>query len=264
MHDILSAKKILSLVEKQDFYNLVVLDTVNSTNSYIKELAASGASHATTVIADSQTNGRGRLGREFFSPGGTGIYMSILTDPSKIKIPVSHLTIAAGVAACRTLTGICDASPSIKWVNDIFLHDKKVCGILAESVVNAKTNTFPYTIVGIGINVSTSAEIFPGKLSEIAGSVFPANITRNEIIAKLLNEFDNICSNAEIKNLVDEYKKYSRVLGKKISFTKNGKAFSGTAKDINLDGNLVVSLEDGQEMILSSGEVSLGSSNFLS
>ncbi len=263
MSDKLCGKKILSLVKKQDFYNLIVLDSVNSTNSYIKELAVSGTPHATTVIADSQTNGRGRLGRDFFSPCGTGIYMSILIDPTKIKLPASYLTIAAGVAVCRTLTDICDDSPSIKWVNDIFMHGKKVCGILAESVINSETNTPSYVIVGIGINVSTAAEIFPGKLNEIAGSVFPENITRNEIIAKLLDEFDNICANAEIENLVDEYKKYSLVLGKKISFTKNGKAFSGTAIDINLDGNLVVILEDGQEIILSSGEVSLRSSNFL-
>lgn len=264
MSDKLCGKKILSLVKKQDLYNLIVLDSVNSTNSYIKELATSGASHATIVIADSQTNGRGRLGRDFFSPCGTGIYMSILIDPTKIKIPASHLTIAAGVAVCRTVENICDDTPSIKWVNDVFLHGKKVCGILAESVINPSTNTSSYIIVGIGINVATSAEVFPGKLSEIAGSVFPQNITRNEIIAKLLDEFDDVCSNAEIEQLIEEYKNHSLVLGKKISFTKNGKAFSGIAKDINIEGNLIVVLEDMQEMILSSGEVSLGSSNFSS
>lgn len=264
MPDILCEEKIISLVEKQDFYNLIVLNSVNSTNSYIKELATSGAPHATTVIADSQTNGRGRLGRDFFSPGGTGIYMSIVIDPTKIKIPASHLTIAAGVAVCRTVENICDDTPSIKWVNDVFLHGKKVCGILAESVINPSTNTSSYIIVGIGINVATSAETFPGKLNEIAGSVFPENITRNEIIAKLLNEFDNIYNQSKTEKLIEEYKRYSLVLGKKISFTKNGKAFSGTAKDINLEGNLVVVLENGQKMILSSGEVSLGSSNFLS
>ena len=263
MSDILCAKKILSLVKKQDFYNLIVLDSVNSTNSYIKKLAVSGTPHATTVIADSQTNGRGRLGRDFFSPCGTGIYMSILIDPAKIKIPSSHLTIAAGVAVCHALRNICDDTPSIKWVNDIFLRGKKVCGILAESVINPKTNTSNYIIVGIGINVATTAEAFPGKLNGIAGSVFPKNVTRNEIIAKLLDEFDDVCSNAEIEQLIEEYKNHSLVLVKKISFTKDGKAFSGTAKDINLDGNLVVVLEDGQKMILSSGEVSLGSSNFL-
>lgn len=263
MSDILLQKNILSFVEKQNYYNIIVLETVNSTNTYTKRIALNNAPHATVVVADSQTNGRGRLGRDFFSPGGTGIYMSILIDPLKIKFPASLLTIAAGVAVCRTLTNICDSLPTIKWVNDIFMHGKKVCGVLAESVINSKINTPSYVIVGIGINVSTSAEAFPGKLNEIAGSVFPKNITRNEIIAKLLDEFDNVCCNTEIENLVDEYKKYSLVLEKKISFTKNGKAFNGIAKDINLDGNLVVVLEDGQEMILTSGEVSLRSSNFL-
>ncbi len=264
MPDKLCDKKILSLVEKKNFYNLIVLNSVNSTNSYAKDLATAGVPHATIVIADSQTNGRGRLGRDFFSPAETGIYMSILINPAKIKIPASLLTVAAGVAVCRALTDICADTPSIKWVNDIFLYGKKVCGILAESVLNPHTNTPTYIIVGIGINVSTSAEVFPGKLNEIAGSLFPQNITRNEIIAKLLDEFDNVCCSAEVEKLIDEYKKYSLVLGKKISFTKNGKAFSGIAKDINMEGNLVVILEDNQEMVLSSGEVSLGSSNFSS
>ncbi|MDO4744422.1 MAG: biotin--[acetyl-CoA-carboxylase] ligase, partial [Clostridia bacterium] len=221
--------------------NLFVLKTINSTNSYCKALAKEGATHETVVIADKQTEGRGRLGREFFSPEGTGLYMSIILKPSEIPLSASLLTIAAGIAVCRTLETSCKSSPLIKWVNDIFINNKKVCGILAESVINATTNQLEYIIVGIGLNVSTPAEIFPGKLKDIAASAFP-DVSRNEIAAKIINEFHNIYTSKAITDLIDEYKSYSLVLGKRISFTKDDKTYLGTATELNIDGNLVVTL----------------------
>lgn len=261
--DILLKEAILSFTQNPDFFDINILKTVNSTNSYTKDLAIKGAKHLTVVIADSQTNGRGRLGRDFFSPGGTGIYMSILIDPQKIKIPFSLLTIAAGVAVCRTLNSICKSPALIKWVNDIFVNGKKVCGILAESILESDTPSPACVILGIGINVSTPQDIFPGKLSEIAGSIFPENADRNVIIAKILTELSAIFENSLSESLILEYKEHSLVLSKKISFTQNGKAYIGTATDINIEGNLVVRLDSGKEMVLKSGEVSLGSLNFL-
>ncbi|MBQ9737132.1 MAG: biotin--[Clostridia bacterium] len=263
--DILSALDI-SRFTKNSFPadRIFALKTVNSTNFYAKNLALRHINqHETVVISDTQTDGRGRLGREFFSPPESGIYMSIILTPENIVLPPSHLTVAAGVAVCRVLKDICPGAPSIKWVNDIFLEGKKVCGILAEGIWTPNTNLQKDIIVGIGLNVFTKSEVFPGKLNKIAGSIFPQGITRNEIIAKILMQFRSLYQSASVSSLIDEYKSYSLILGKHIVFSVGDKSFKGIAKDINNDGNLVVLLDSGKEMTLNSGEVSLGSSNFL-
>ncbi len=262
MADEIIKEGILSFTTKKTSLNIIVLKTVNSTNLHTKELAKNNAPHETIVIADHQAEGRGRLGREFFSPEGSGIYMSILLKPDKIILCPSLLTVAAGVAVCRVLNSIVKSPATIKWVNDIFVHGKKVCGILAESTSNPNKGTIDNIIVGIGLNVNTPDAVFPGKLNKIAGSVFPENITRNEITAKIINEFQKIYNTDNTQALIDEYKNYSCVLGKKIRFTKSGKAFSGTAIDINDEGNLIVVLDTGETSILKSGEISLGSENF--
>ncbi len=254
MNDILLKEEILKSTSFElNPGQLFVLKTVNSTNLYAKKLINSANSHFTAVVSDSQTNGRGRMGRDFFSPEGTGIYMSIILDCKKINLPKNLLTIATGVAICRVLKNCCKADAEVKWVNDIYIKGKKVCGILAETLSE-------YVIMGIGINISTS--VFPGKLNEIAGSVFPKNIARNEIIARVINELHIIYMEDNAQKLIDEYKSYSLVLGKKISFTHNGKAFTGIATDINTDGNLIVKTCENEMLVLNSGEVSLGSENF--
>ncbi|MBQ9757391.1 MAG: biotin--[Clostridia bacterium] len=263
MADNIIKEEILSFIDKASSYDVIVLKTVNSTNSYIKKLTKDDAPHETVVIADKQTEGRGRLGREFFSPEGTGIYMSILLKPDKISLNPSLLTVAAGVAVCRTIKSISKTPPAIKWVNDIFLSGKKVCGILAESTADSKTGTINNIIVGIGLNVTTPSSVFPGKLSDIAVSLFPENTIRNKIIANIIDEFKRIYDFCDKECLIEEYKSYSCVLGKKISFTKGGETFAGIATDINMEGNLIVKLENGKTITLKSGEVSLGSENFV-
>lgn len=259
MSDIISKDKIISLICDTS-YNITVLETVNSTNLYLKELAKNNSPHGTVTIANKQTSGRGRLGREFFSPADTGIYMSVLIRPEEIKLSPYLLTIAAGVAVCRALESICTETPRIKWVNDIFINKKKVCGILAESL--SGSTGINSIIVGIGINVTTSASDFPDKLNSIAGSVFPQNATRNEIIAKILTEFESLCNWDDAGKLIEEYKNLSLVLNKELSFTKDGKRYTGIATNINIDGNLVIKLQSGKTITLKSGEVSLGSENF--
>ena len=241
-------------------YNITVLKTVKSTNLYLKELAKNNSPHGTVIIANKQTGGRGRLGRKFFSPSDTGIYMSILIRPEEIKLDPYLLTVASGVAVCRALKSVCNTSPHIKWVNDIFLNNKKVCGILAESL--SGSTGINNIIVGIGINVTTSASDFPDELNSIAGSVFPENATRNEIIAKILTQLESLCNWDDAGKLIEEYKKLSLVLNKELSFTKDGKRYTGIATDINIEGNLVIELQSGETITLKSGEVSLGSENF--
>lgn len=258
----LSAEDIKHNLNSTEFSDIFVLETVNSTNSYAKDLGINGGIHGTVVIANHQTAGRGRLGREFFSPKDSGLYMSFIIRPDKIRIAPSLLTVAAGVAVCRAITSVTDKVPQIKWVNDIFLNGKKICGILAESGTSTNSSVLDYIIVGIGLNVSTASELFPGKLRDIAGSLFPQNINRSKIAAEIINEFEKIILSNNVEVLIDEYKSYSLILDKKISFTKNGETFTGTAVDINTEGNLVVDLENGETLALKSGEVSLGSGNF--
>lgn len=259
----LSVRDISKHLNTSHNSRIFVFDTINSTNTYAKELAQNGAEHGTIVIANHQTHGRGRLGREFFSPADTGIYMSILLRSADFaKFNPSSLTIAAGVAVCVVIEMLTNKNPKIKWVNDIFLNDKKICGILAEGGTLSGNYQNDYTIVGIGLNVSTKSEAFPGKLSEIAGSLFPENITRSHLVAEIINKFFHICSTYSQDKLIPEYKKRSLVLGKNISFVKDGKTCHGTAVDINNDGNLVVDLDTGSRITLFSGEVSLESSNF--
>lgn len=253
----LSAKAIKEQLCGINIGDIFVLETVNSTNVYAKELAQKGAKHNTVVIADHQTCGKGRMGREFFSPSDTGLYMSIILRPDGCSPDPTALTIAAGVAVCRVIEGLCDKRPQIKWVNDIFLNKKKVCGILAEAGTNS--GVIDYIIIGIGINVSTQK--FPAELSNIAGSL-EGNINRSLIAGKVIREFHNLQSLCGCKKLIEEYKSRSLVLGKKIDFTKDGKFFTGIATDINNEGNLIVTLDNGNDVILNSGEISLNSKNF--
>ncbi len=262
--DILSKEEIL----KHSHFNmpeekLILLKTVDSTNLYCKELAKSQPDHEVLVVADAQTSGRGRMGRTFFSPESTGIYMSLLLDCNRIKLPPNLLTVAAGTAVCRVLREICKIDADIKWVNDIFANNKKVCGILAESISDFNTNLPRYIVVGIGINISTADNVFPDDIKEIAGSVFPKHTTRNEIIAEIFNTLNGIYTNNNIDELISEYKNYSLVLGKKINFTQNGKEHAGIAEDINNEGNLIARLDNGEVVTLKSGEISLGSANFV-
>ncbi len=254
----LSAKAIVKHLDDINTDDIIVLETIDSTNTYAKKLVQNGAKHNTIVIANRQTSGRGRLGREFFSPSDTGLYMSIILRSVHCALDPTALTIAAGVAVCRAVEEVCNKHPQIKWVNDIFLEGKKICGILAEAGTNL--GILDYIIIGIGINVST--QNFPSELANIAGSL-GRSIDRSLLAAKIISEFNQVQALCGSKKLIDEYKSRSIVLDKKIVFTKDGKIYTGLATDINNEGNLIVKLENGETVILKSGEVSLGSRDFV-
>ena len=118
---------------------LHIFETIDSTSTYAKKLAESGAEHGTAVIALQQTGGRGRLGRSFHAPAGTGIYMSLILKTAADFSKAMLVTTAASVAVCRAIRKVCGADPQIKWVNDIYLNGKKVCGILTEAVTDPDT-----------------------------------------------------------------------------------------------------------------------------
>ena len=261
-NDIISAQGIQPFLSAKNVSaNIIVHEMLESTNKTAKELAISGAQHGTVIIADSQSAGVGRYGRQFHSPPGHGIYMSMILHPARIRFATPTLiTSFAAVAVCEAVEAVSGAKPQIKWVNDIFLDGKKICGILTEAAIDFEGGGTQWIILGIGINFSTPIADFPSDLQQIAGAVF-ANVTpptsRNHLIAEIMNRITEPCSE---KDMLDKYRKRLMMLGKDIVVIGSGAGEPYEAKAIDIDstGRLVVAKRDSGEIIsLSSGEISI-------
>ncbi len=231
---------------------ITVLDKASSTNDYAKGLLKEGKGEA-VIIAKEQTMGRGRMGRSFFSPKGTGIYMSVILKPREGTDSLS-VTAMAGVAVCRAIDKLYGAETKIKWVNDIYLSGKKICGILAEGIIDPESQKLSNIILGIGINVHKTK--FPKELKEIATAIeneIRKEISRSVIIAEILNELDRLLYSGEF---IEEYKQRSMVLGKEIRVIKGNEGYLARAVDFTPHGGLVI-LADGEKRTLTSGEISI-------
>lgn len=240
--------------------SLECLESVDSTNTYLKALAKKGAEEGRLVIANTQTGGRGRMGRSFASPQGLGIYMSLLLRPHCPADCVQSLTAFTAVAVCRALEKHEGISPEIKWVNDILLNGKKICGILCESSVSE--NGADFAVIGIGLNVITRTEDFPPPIREIAGSLFSESgkiIERGKLISDIIAELDAMYSAwCEDKTAyLAEYKKRCCTLGKFVEVTDKNGSREAIADDIMPDFGLRVRYPDGFYDVLRSGEVSV-------
>lgn len=258
--DILSAEGI-RLYLNEEFKNipLTVYKTIGSTNTEAKLLAVQNAVHGTTVMAEEQTMGRGRFGRDFFSPSGSGLYMSIILKPRLSMENSVLVTTAAAVAVCRAIEKITDLSPLIKWVNDIFIDNRKVCGILTEAVTNFETGMMDSVVVGIGVNVKTKNEDFPFELRDIAGSILDNEnkSVRNQLTAEIINNVLNMSKNLGDRSFMQDYKERSMILGQDILYKKDNLWHEGYAIDIDDYGGLIIHTPDGQKITLNSGEVSI-------
>lgn len=232
-----------------------VFQQIGSTNTEAKQQAMNGAPHGTVILAEEQTQGRGRLGRSFYSPKRTGIYMSIILRPNLHLSQAIQVTTTTAVAVCRVIENLTTQKPQIKWVNDIYLGKQKICGILTEAITDFESGQVEFIIVGIGLNVHTID--FPVELQSIAGSLNPEAVTRNQICAHLLDELLPLCETMDATYLLDEYKSKSNVLGKWVTFTKNKDLYEAYAEDIDEQGGLKVRLKNGDSMILNSGEISI-------
>ena len=258
--DVLSSEGI-RLYLNEEFKNIpiTVYKTIESTNSQAKLLAVQNTKHGTSIIAEEQTMGRGRFGRSFFSPSDSGVYMSIILKP-KLNIENSVLiTTAAAVAVCKAIEKFVNDKPRIKWVNDIFIGDRKVCGILTEAVTNFESGMMDSVILGIGINVKTKNIDFPIELQSTAGSIFDNNdnFIRNQLSAEIINNVLEVSENLENKSFMSEYKERSMILGENILYNKNNNWYEGYALDIDDSGGLIVYTAEGQKITLNSGEVSI-------
>jgi BirA family biotin operon repressor/biotin-[acetyl-CoA-carboxylase] ligase len=258
--DMLSAQGIrLYLNEEFKSIPITVYKTTRSTNTEAKLLAVQNAEHGTTIIAEEQTKGRGRFGRDFFSPSDSGIYMSIIL---KVQLSIENsvlVTTAAAVAVCQAIEKITNLSPQIKWVNDIFIDKRKVCGILTEAVTNFESGMMDSVVVGIGINVKTKIEDFPLELQDSAGSIFDHEdkSIRNQLTGEIINNVLNISKNLEDRDFMSAYKQRSMILGEYILYKKDNTWHEGYALDIDDFGGLIVYTPDGQKITLNSGEVSI-------
>lgn len=261
-NDIISIQGIKPfLSEKSQVYasQIQIYGSLESTNKTAKEMAVAGAVHGTVVISDGQTMGRGRYSRSFFSPSGGGLYMSIVLRPEGLHFEnPTTVTAFAAVSVCEAIESISSQTPKIKWVNDILIDGKKVCGILTEAVTDFESGGLDWVVLGIGINVSLRPEDFPGDLQSIATSICPDEKTpgvRNKLSAEIINRilgFDRMPSETEIYK---QYKERLMLLGKEITVIQNRMEYQATAVDIDPIGRLLIKTENGEIVPLSSGEI---------
>lgn len=237
---------------------ITVHKTIGSTNTEAKLLTMKNASHGTVVLSEEQTSGRGRMGRSFYSPSSSGIYMSIILKPNLEVSDSVLITTAAAVAVCLAIEKFTPSETKIKWVNDIFINDKKVCGILTEAVTDMESGTINNIIVGIGLNVKT--ENFPNELKETAGAIFTSdngNSIRNHLTAEIINNILYVIDNLKSREFLNIYKERSMIISERIKYLKNNEWYEGYAEDIDEYGGLVVFHDDGHKETLHSGEISI-------
>ncbi|MBO4635721.1 MAG: biotin--[acetyl-CoA-carboxylase] ligase [Clostridiales bacterium] len=244
--------------------NIICLPEVDSTNRYLKDLAFDGVPSGTVVISETQTKGRGRRGRSFCSPEGTGIYLSYLFRPAGTDINITDLTSIAAVAVCNCIEKVTGIRPDIKWVNDILMNDRKICGILTELSIESETGSVESAVIGIGININETEDSFPEELHNIAGSVRMASgkkIDRSEVAGELISELDHLLSGStKRENILQSYRRSCITVGREISAVKvhdSTDARHGKALEVNDDFSLKVRFEDGSVEDLISGEVSV-------
>lgn len=240
---------------------IIVLESTDSTNTQAKKLALSDAAHGTLLLSEEQTAGRGRYGKSFFSPREAGLYMSIILKPESNISDPQMITIATAVAVCRAIEKMTEFQPQIKWVNDIYLNGKKICGILTEAVTDFESGNVESIVVGVGVDCSVTESMLPQELIGLVGSLGTAEISRNRLAAEIstgiLDSFKDL-GNSEI---IEDYRKHSLMYGRDISFLRGDERLCATVTGINDLGNLLVRLKSGEDMILSSGEVSIGNLN---
>ncbi len=256
--DKLSEKEIRQFLKSNTDRKIIILDEVGSTNTVAKELLKS-EEDGSVLLAERQTAGRGRMGRSFFSPNGSGIYMSIGLKPTIEAEKSVLITVAAAVAVSRALDLLFNTETEIKWVNDIYYKGKKVCGILTEAVFENENGKILNAVLGIGINVHMPKGGFPEDIKDKAGIIFRANeVSRNRIAAEVLNQFDMVYKNLEKAKFLEEYSKKSCLIGKKVMVMPiHNEQYYATVTDINDKAQLVVKTDDGRVLALSGGEVSI-------
>lgn len=233
-----------------------LLPTVDSTNNYLKTLGASGAPHGTVAIAEAQTGGRGRLGRRFDSAPGAGVYLSVLLRPACPPQALMTLTAQAAVATRRAIRTVTGAETGIKWVNDLVLNGRKLCGILTELSIEAESGLVSYAVVGVGVNCNRAVADYPPELRDTVGSLRSetgTRVDRNALAAAMIRELSALPA----LDWREEYRSACVNLGREVQILAPGRPPRiGKALDVGPDAELIVQTETGTEAVRS-GEVSV-------
>ncbi len=258
--DLLSREGVILALPKQwQNCEIFVYDCLDSTNSVAKKMALEGAPHATIVLAEEQTHGRGRSGKSFYSPAKTGLYMSLLLRPSRPLAKPQMLTVAAAVSVCRAIEKLTGLSAQIKWVNDLILENKKICGISTEAFTDFESGGIDHIVLGIGVNCTLNTELLPKELQDIAGALNVSGLSRNRLAAGIAAGVLEAIENLDSRDYIDEYKRRSMMAGKRIFFSRDNKKIGAVVLGIDDDCGLILKCDDGREIVLSSGEISIGS-----
>ncbi|MBO7353245.1 MAG: biotin--[acetyl-CoA-carboxylase] ligase [Lachnospiraceae bacterium] len=239
---------------------LSVYPVTDSTNIRVREAALSGAPEGFAAVAGSQTAGRGRLGRSFYSPSGTGLYLSLLLRPAALPSRQTiKITTLAAVAACEAIEAVSDRKAMIKWVNDIFIDGKKVSGILTEASFSLESDSAEYVILGIGFNILTPEGGFPEEIKNIAGAIFdrPQKDIRNRLAAEFISRFMAAYRAPRFGGYEEKYRARSLAVGHTVDVLLPAGPKEAYVLDVDDDCRLIVRYPDGTEDSLYSGEVSI-------
>lgn len=252
--DILNASLIRNALCSTIFSGDVhILPTVDSTNIYAKGLASGGAPSGTVVLAHQQTGGKGRTGKSFHSPAG-GLYMSVILRPALSSRDLMAVTASAASAVAMTLLDH-KLTPQIKWVNDVFLNDRKICGILCEGTFSLELQTLDYLVAGIGINLQPDPHQ-PPELQDIITDIATESglrLTRWETAVSVLRHFDACLAGIHERSFMEIYRKYSRTLGHRVRCTIDGREETALAVDFDRDAGLILQRDSGELYTLVTG-----------
>ena len=259
----LEKDRVLELLGDHPWRETVqVLDSIDSTNNYLKLLGDQGAPAGTIAMADEQTGGRGRQGRSFASPKGVGLYYSLLLRPQCAPNQVSHTTLMVAVAVCDAIEAVCGVRPGIKWTNDIILNGKKLVGILTEMSVEWESASLQYLVTGIGINCNHKQTDFPEAVQPMATSLaleLGQAIDRCALAAELTRALYRVSQELLTgkQAWLERYRRDCITLGRQVQVIRGGKRRTGLATDIDENGGLIVRYDDGETGVVFSGEVSV-------
>ena len=250
--DELSIKKELNRSHKIHIYN-----KESSSNTIAKELCIKGEKEGSVVIVKSQTNGKGRMGRSFLSSSENGLYMSIILRPQINAEECVSITVAGAVAVLEAIEELTDKKAEIKWVNDIYINDKKCCGILTESAMDVNSGKLQYAIIGIGVNLCPPSGGFDKEIEDIACGVYENDCPKDfkyKLCAKIINNFFKHYEVLQEKNYLKLYRERSCIIGKMVDVYVGNEIVCGTAIDIDDNANLIVKDTFGKIHTFNSGE----------
>lgn len=239
--------------------SVVFFDETDSTNTRARELAENGAKEGTLVIAESQSKGRGRKGRSWYTDKGEGIFLSLVLRPKLTPSEVAITTLMTAVAMVEALKSVTDADPAIKWPNDLLIGGKKICGILTE--LSTEMDAVNYIIVGLGININSREENFPEEIKDIATSLYMetgVKYHRKDITKRFLESFEyyyEILNRRDFGTILDAWKANSDTIGRRVEIDIFDRKITGMVEDIESSGELKVLTDDGDIERIISGDV---------